>query len=52
MLYEKENNLTKSLMNGLYNLSVDVPEIAGIVEEVLRENEIQMPSKAPSSVDI
>lgn len=37
---------------GLYNLSVDVPEIAGIIEEVLRENEISMPSKAPSQVDV
>lgn len=40
MLYDKETNLAKTLLNAIYHLSNDIPEIAGVLEDALRENNI------------
>lgn len=37
MLYERESNLTKTLITCLCHISEDVPEIANIVEDLLKE---------------
>ena len=34
------------------NLSVDIPEIAALIDENLKEKKINLPSKAPSSIDV
>eukprot|EP00825_Cyclidium_porcatum_P038764 TRINITY_DN456_c0_g2_i4.p1 TRINITY_DN456_c0_g2~~TRINITY_DN456_c0_g2_i4.p1 ORF type:complete len:601 (-),score=153.51 TRINITY_DN456_c0_g2_i4:356-2158(-) len=52
MLYERESNLTKTLITCLCHISEDVPEIANIVEDLLKEQKIQLPSKPPSSIDV
>ncbi|KRX02640.1 hypothetical protein PPERSA_11980 [Pseudocohnilembus persalinus] len=51
MLYDRETNLAKTLLTAIYNLSNDIPEMAGVLEDALRENNIALPSRAPSSID-
>ena len=34
------------------NISIDIPEIAGIIDDSLKDKKLQLPSKAPSSIDI
>ncbi|EGR30111.1 hypothetical protein IMG5_141810 [Ichthyophthirius multifiliis] len=50
--YEIEVNKTKTLLSSLYTLSQDIPEISVLIDQVLKEKKLTLPSKAPSSIDI
>ncbi|KAL4481667.1 hypothetical protein ABPG74_007756 [Tetrahymena malaccensis] len=48
---DNQNNLYKTLLQGLYSLQQDIPELSSVVDEILKEQRIQN-NKAPSSIDI
>lgn len=51
MHFDIENNLSKTLFSSLYALSIDFPEMGVVIDEILKENKISMPTKPPSSID-
>ncbi|EGR29742.1 hypothetical protein IMG5_149250 [Ichthyophthirius multifiliis] len=50
--HDVEVNKTKILISSLYTLSQDIPELSAIIDQVLKEKKLTLPSKPPSSIDI
>lgn len=50
--FDIESDKNKTLVRSMINLGEDLPELGPLLEEVLRENNVEIQSKAPSSVDL
>jgi hypothetical protein len=50
--YDNEVNKNKTLVAALQTLMTEFPEFAAAFEGTLKDNDIRVPSKAPSSIDV
>lgn len=50
--YDIEVDKNKTLVTSLINLGNELPELGPLIEEVLKDNNIEIESKAPSSVGV
>lgn len=48
--FDIENDKNKTLVRSMINLGEDLPELGPLIEEVLKENNVEIQSKAPSSI--
>jgi hypothetical protein len=45
-------NLKTKQNKTISNISIDMPEIASIIDDTLKEKRLALPSRAPSSIDV
>lgn len=50
--YDLEYDKNKILIQSLKNLGEDLPDLGPLIDDFLRENNIDLPSKAPSEIDM
>ncbi len=50
--FDIENDKNKTLVRSMITLGEDLPELGPLLEEVLKDNNIEIQSRAPSSVDM
>ena len=50
--FDVENDKNKTLVRSMISLGEDLPELGPLIEEVLKESNVEIQSKAPSSVDL
>lgn len=50
--YDLQVNKNKTLLTCLIDISEQIPEVGPILEEILKEKNIELPQRAPSEVDM
>ena len=50
--FDIEIDKNKTLVRSMIGLGEDLPELGPLIEEVLKESNVEIQSKAPSSVDL